>query len=198
MPVKEALPQHYWSQCVTHCGDLVDKACGPVSLANMLVLMRVKGLSAVTPRRILKIAVNKNLFDAGGLPPGSLQKLCEDVTSPSGLSAQFHELCRPSDIEAGTLLYVNASALMNVQEGAVQMLESTHDNSHIVMVESVMADATLVVINPDRRRTKKGFTRDMWGRMYVPRVNLENVWRATRFDGTPVVRGAILFEVTSQ
>ena len=77
---------------------------------------------------------------------------------------------------------------MNVQEGAMQMLESTHDNSHIIMVESVMADSTLVVINPDRRRTKKGFTRDMWGRMYVPRVNLENVWRATRFDGTPIVR----------
>ena len=72
----------------------------------------------------------------------------------------------------------------------MQFEDSEHD-SHIVLVEAISDDGTVVVINPDRRRNGKGFVSDKWGRMKISPASLGSVWQSARADGTYTVRAAI-------
>jgi hypothetical protein len=79
-------------------------------------------------------------------------------------------------------MYVKSIPLLNAQGGVAY--EDAEQDSHVVMVEAIQPDGVIVVINPDRRRSGKGFTADKWGRMTIGPDQLADVWCTTRVDGT--------------
>ena len=130
----------YYSQDVKTCGELVDVACGPISLLNAMAMMGVE----VGVPEVLQAA--RKYLDAGGLSPGALAALAEGIGQPFGIGARALQPCRAEAVVPGSLLFVSAQALVNAQ-GAVEF-ESTIPDAHnvIVAVENVESDGTLVVI----------------------------------------------------
>ena len=86
-------------------------------------------------------------------------------------------------------MYVNSIALKNAQ-GGVQFEDAKYD-SHIVMVESIES-TSIVVINPDCRRSGSGFRHDLWGRMRISQLHLAKVWMSTREGGTRTCKASVL------
>ena len=184
----------YFSQNRETCGDDVDKACGPVSLANSLVLKASSMWSPCLPGHMLDMASapplhHRRLRDRPGINPYELCALSAAAGQSDGLQATLREPCKLSELEPGDLMYVNSIALKNAQ-GGVQFEDAMHD-SHIVMVESI--DSTsIIVINPDCRRSGSGFRHDLWGRMRIAHAHLDQVWMTTRVDGTRTSKAAVL------
>ena len=121
-----------------------------------------------------------------GLSPSSLRDLCIFMCGPMGYSVELVHDCK---LAPGMLMYVRSVALLN-EQGGVQFEDSEHD-SHIVLVEALLDDGTVVVINPDRRRNGKGFVSDKWGRMKISPASLGSVWQSARADGTYTERAAV-------
>ena len=69
-------------------------------------------------------------------------------------------------------MYVSSIALKNAQ-GGVQYEDAEYD-SHVVMVESIESTG-IVVINPDCRKSGRGFRHDIWGRMRISHLHLDKV-----------------------
>lgn len=181
----------YLSQNRGTCGDDVETACGPVSLANSLVL-RASSMATPNLPGILLLASTPalgRLCDRGGISPEELCALSATVGLPYGLHARVCEPCEVSELEAGDLMYVSSIALKNAQ-GAVQFEDAQYD-SHIVMVERIEA-TTIVVINPDCRKCGSGYRHDVWGRMRISVSDVDNVWKSTRIDGTHTCKAAVL------
>ena len=173
----------YYSQDVETCGARLDLACGAVSLANAMLLL---GSKTPTPQEVITRGTELKSFDMCGLSPSSLRDLCIFMCGPMGYTVELVHNCQ---LAPGMLMYVRSVALLNAQ-GGVQFEESEHD-SHIVLVEAISDDGTVVVINPDRRRNGNGFVSDMWGRMKISPAALGSVWQSARADGTYTVRTAI-------
>ena len=75
------------------------------------------------------------------------------------------------------LLYVSSVELMNAQ--GCDQFELPVQDSHVVMLEKVRRNGTLVVINPDRKLNPHTgeFIEDTWGRMLIPKSAIEQVWK---------------------
>ena len=181
----------YKSQSNESCGSNVDQACGAVSLINALIHLDATLVDKLIPEKVIAIATKLDLFDGGGLPPAALTLLCAHVCNETGYTVTFHETCASSDLSPGMLLYVSSVELMNVQ-GRDQFELPTQD-SHVVMLEKVHRNGTLVVINPDRKlNTRTGeFIQDAWGRMSIPKSSIEQVWKTVGHDNTRTTRCAI-------
>ena len=100
------------------------------------------------------------------------------------------------DLAVGSLMYVRSAELLNVQEKngrKRKKAQESEKDSHVVLVESIKENGTIVVINPDRapKKSGSGFLESQWGRMSIPPESLEKVWQSTRFDGTRTKRSAI-------
>ena len=113
------------------------------------------------------------------------------VASGATYTATFHETCATSLLTPGMLLYVSSVELMNAQ--GCDQFELPAQDSHVVMLEKVRRNGTLVVINPDRKlNTPTGeFLEDTWGRMLIPKSTIEQVWKTVRHDNTTTRRCAI-------
>ena len=180
----------YYSQDVETCGARLDLACGAVSLANAMLLLGSPKLNTPTPLEVITTGTELKSFDMCGLSPSSLRDLCIFMCGPMGYSVELVHDCK---LAPGMLMYVRSVALLN-EQGGVQFEDSEHD-SHIVMVEALSDDGTVVVINPDRRRNGKGFVSDKWGRMKISPASLGSVWQSARADGTYTVRAAISIKI---
>ena len=174
----------YYSQDEETCGASVDLACGAVSLANAMILLGSP--NPPTPLEVITTGTELKSFDLCGLSPSSLQDLCKHICGPMGYSVELVHNCK---LAPGMLMYVRSVALLN-EQGGVQFEDSEHD-SHIVLVEALSDDGTVVVINPDRRRNGKGFVSDKWGRMKISPASLGGVWQSARADGTYTERAAV-------
>ena len=181
----------YMSQSTETCGSQVEQACGPVSLINALIHMDAKLAGKLIPEEVIAIANKLCLFDGGGLPPAKFAQLCVHVCSQWGYTATFHETCSVSLLTPGMLLYVSSVELMNAQ--GCDQFELPMQDSHVVMLEKVRRNGTLVVINPDRKlNTRTGeFLEDTWGRMLIPQSAIEQVWKTIRHDNTTTRRCSI-------
>jgi hypothetical protein len=195
MSKRRKLSTKYFSQDPTSCGDDVETACGPVSLANSLVGRACPG-RIVTPARFIHIAFSTRpdlgrLRDRLGMSPSELCALSAIVGQSHGLQAKLREPCSVEELARGDLMYVKSVALKNAQ-GGVQFEAAEYD-SHIVMVESFERNA-IVVINPDCRKSGRGFRHDGFGRMRIPLVPelLNEVWCSLRRDGIKTTRAAVL------
>ena len=181
----------YISQNTGTCGSHVEQACGPVSLINALILMDAKLAGKLIPEEVIAIANKLCLFDGGGLPPAKFAQLCVHVCSQWGYTATFHETCSVSLLTPGMLLYVSSVELMNAQ--GCDQFELPMQDSHVVMLEKVRHNGTLVVINPDRKLNSRTgeFIEDTWGRMLIPKSSMEQVWKTVRHDNTRTTHCAI-------
>ena len=181
----------YMSQSTETCGSQVEQACGPVSLINALIHMDAKLAGKLIPEEVIAIANKLCLFDGGGLPPAKFAQLCVHVCSQWGYTATFHETCSVSLLTPGMLLYVSSVELMNAQ--GCDQFELPMQDSHVVMLEKVRHNGTLVVINPDRKLNSRTgeFIEDTWGRMLIPKSSMEQVWKTVRHDNTRTTHCAI-------
>ena len=181
----------YMSQSTETCGSQVEQACGPVSLINALIHMDAKLAGKLIPEEVIAIANKLCLFDGGGLPPAKFAQLCVHVCSQWGYTATFHETCSVSLLTPGMLLYVSSVELMYAQ--GCDQFELPMQDSHVVMLEKVRHDGTLVVINPDRKLNSRTgeFIEDTWGRMLIPKSSMEQVWKTVRHDNTRTTHCAI-------
>ncbi len=159
-------------------------------------------LKTPTPLELISTCTELELFDEGGLSPKNLYALCEkallNMTDLTGVTVKASDNGRTEDLAKGSLMYVRSAELLNVQEknGKRKNQEDSHESeedSHVVLVESIMRNGTIVVINPDRARKESGsgFLESQWGRMKIPPESLEKVWQSTRFDRTRTKRSAI-------
>ena len=176
-----------------------------MSLANCLQVLFPR-LKTPTPLELISTCTELKLFDEGGLSPKNLYALCErallNMTGLSGATVKA-SLSPAGDLAVGSLMYVRSAELLNVQEKngrkrkkPQKSEEDSHENeedSHVVLVESITENGTIVVINPDRapKESGSGFLESQWGRMSIPPESLEKVWQSTRFDGTRTNRSAI-------
>ena len=186
-----AVPVIYFSQNKDSCGEDVEKACGPVSLANSLKY-RAKEGKDTTPKEIIYLASGSHagpLRDRPGLSPHELCALGTTVGQAHGITAMLSHPCKASELAAGDLMYVGSIPLKNAQ-GGVQY-ENAEFDSHIVMVERIEPEC-VIVIDPDCRKCGTGFRHDKWGRMRIPFVELDTVWMTTRNDQTKTKRAAVL------
>ena len=181
----------YISQNTGTCGSHVEQACGPVSLINAMIHLGGELAGKLIPKKVIAIAKQLCLFDGGGLPPAKFAQLCEHVSSQWGYTATFHETCAASLLTPGMLLYVSSVELMNAQ--GCDQFELPVQDSHVVMLEEVRHNGTLVVINPDRRLNSRTgeFIEDTWGRMLIPKSSIEQVWKTVRHDNTRTTHCAI-------
>ena len=181
----------YISQSTHTCGSHVEQACGPVSLINALIHLDTKLTGKLIPEEVIAIAKHLCLFDGGGLPPAKFAQLCVHVCSKWGYTATFHETCAASLLTPGMLLYVSSVELMNAQ--GCDQFELPVQDSHVVMLEEVRHNGTLVVINPDRKLNLRNgeFIEDTWGRMLIPKSSIEKVWKTVRHDNTRTTHCAI-------
>jgi hypothetical protein len=189
---RKALPAPvYFSQNKDSCGEDVEKACGPVSLANSLKY-RAKEGKYTTPKEVINLASESlagPLRERPGLSPHELCALGTIVGQAHGITAMLSHPCKASELAAGDLMYVGSIPLKNAQ-GGVQY-ENAEFDSHIVMVERIEPEC-VIVINPDCRKCGTGFRHDKWGRMRIPFVELDTVWTTTRNDQTKTKRAAVL------
>ena len=175
----------YYGQDKETCGHHVDVACGPVSLANSL-LMRGHD---VDPKELCNAVVGPTLNHRLGLRPTELRQLSKDAGINFGISAHLAEPCSFEVLQAGDLIYINSVGLKNLQGG--YEYEASEYDSHIVVVEHV-SRTSLTVINPDCKKVGKGFTHDSWGRMKIPAKKLDSIWSTTRSDGFTTKKAAVL------
>ena len=185
----------YFSQNAQTCGTFKEKACAVVSLANALRRLVPPALKPPTPLEIIQKCTKNDLFDSGGISPLALNDLCKLYQKDlPGLTVDYiaHPTAQARNLARGALMYVNSVALLNAQ-GVCQYETSTKDNSHVVFVEDILEDGTVVVINPDRAQEESGsgFSKSQWGRMRIPQPSLESVWQSVRFDGNKTTRCAI-------
>ena len=175
----------YFSQDVETCvSDNVDYACGLVSLANSLLLLR--GVSR-SPQEILKELPPPSLAVRRGLPPEEICALvacCDD-----GIDATVASPCLVHQLRPGDLMFVSSVVLKNIQ-GGCQYEESPAD-THIVMVERSTPKG-ITVINPDCRKYGRGFKHHTCGRMCITKGNLRHVWKTTGTGGHNTIRAAVL------
>jgi hypothetical protein len=189
----------FFSQNEVSCGADVETACGPVSLANALLLHSSTSMpppslyTHISLTEVLRLASTPPLLKLSerlGISGDELCALGNLVATPYGLQAEFIQHCTLSQLNPGDLIYVGSIPLKNAQ-GGVQFEEADYD-SHVVMVEATQPDA-VVVINPDCRRSGRGFMHNNYGRMVLPASSLDKVWMTTRADGTRTCKAAVLF-----
>jgi hypothetical protein len=183
----------YYSQDERACGEDVEWACGPVTLANSLILLGLASYHHQVPpssiiQRVKSGKGPKEVKKRVGMAPYELRDLAMLFVEPE-LVATLQHPCSVDDLRRGDLIYVNSIALKNAQ-GGVQYEDSVVD-SHIVLVERVSSEGVFV-INPDCRRSGTGFQHNKWGRMVIKIDLLEQVWQSTREDGSTTVRAAVL------
>ena len=189
----------YFSQNPETCGEEYGKSCGVVSLANCLRRLLPSTLPTPTPLDIIKKCTQLSLFDEEGLPPNNLYVLCDQYKrSISGLTVEYSAgpLTGPKiSLTRGALMYVNSLELLNAQGG--NQVPTSQEDSHVVFVEDILSDGTVVVINPDRAKdgSEEGFSENQWGRMEIPEASLERVWQSMRRDGTKTTRCAIFLVI---
>lgn len=196
LAVTEKTMIEYFSQDTQTCGAFEGKACAVVSLANALRRLVPAALNPPTPLDIIKKCEKNDLFDFGGLSPMNLHALCRIyLLSFPGLSVEYitSPTARAKDLAPGALMYVRSLALLNAQGGDQCPTSENEKDSHVVFVESISEDGTVMVINPDRalKESASGFVKSQWGRMKIPQACLESVWKSVRFDGTKTTRCAI-------
>jgi hypothetical protein len=162
-----------------------------VSLVNALIHLDAKLAGKLIPEEVIAIAKQLCLFDGGGLSPAKFAQLCVHVCSQWGYTATFHETCAASLLTPGMLLYVSSVELMNAQ--GCDQFELPVQDSHVVMLEKVRRNGTLVVINPDRKLNPHTgeFIEDTWGRMLIPKSSIEQAWKTVRHDNTTTRHCAI-------
>jgi hypothetical protein len=188
---------NYFSQNRETCGDGVETACGPVSLANSLLTLRASSMPPPSLPDIICLASTPTLGrlrDSFGIGPEELCALSAKAGMTYGLHARVVEPCDVSELEAGDLMYVSSIALKNAQ-GCVQF-EDAKTDSHIVMVERIEPN-TITVINPDCRRCGHGFQNNKWGRMHISKYDVDKVWMSTRGNGTHTCKAAVLLRGSS-
>ena len=182
---------NYYSQNKQFCGDAVEKACGPVSLANSLLLLNQDSsqvpcsqASLPTPGQIIFAVSNPPMKDkplpAPPLEPWDLTHLAQALLPWPGraVNRMAHD---PMVFCPGDLVYVDRVRLLNCQ-GKTQY-EEAKTSAQIVTVESRSPEG-LIVINPGSRIWGRGFRRDMCGSMFIPARQLRSVTHCTLADGT--------------
>jgi len=196
IPESEPRYRNYFSQDWDTCGEAIEIASGPVSLANSL-MWRVGYGGMRTPLSLIHLAWGAFLpREAVGLSPVELCALSAIAARPYGLRAQVCEPCDDKQLAAGDMIYVNSIAMKNGHNqgrGSGVQYEDAEPNSHIVMVETI-TPTTIYVINPDCRGGgyRGSFRADIWGRMLIHRNDLDKIWNCTRSDGTRLCRAAVL------
>ena len=133
------------------------------------------------------------ILDDAGCPPAKLLRAATQLGKPLGLTARLDHPCTRGALRRGSIMFVRGVALKNAQ--GVNQYEDALQDSHVVVVEEVLATG-LVVINPDCRQCGRGFTHDRWGRMCIPHAKLDEVWQSTRPDASTTKRAAIILNLT--
>ena len=125
------------------------------------------------------------MFDGGGLSPSALFALCKHALGKmTGVTVEISN--GPAEnLAPGSLMYVNSLELLNAQGRKKFKTRKNEKDSHVVLVEEILRNGTIVVINPDQalNESGSGFSEYKWGRMNIPRESLASVWQSTRWDG---------------
>ena len=178
----------YASQCEASCGEMLEQACGPISLYNSLM---IHGIDCTTST----IMADFKSVQVGRGPGMSPEQLLAFALRTCPNASLVHP-AKNSDLVPGAIIYVNSTELLlscAKPSAAVASEEKKPDeqwDSHIVTVEST-SSIGVVVINPDARRCGRGFKYDLWGRMTIPWNQLDAVWQSTRHDKTATKRALV-------
>ena len=185
---------NYYSQNKQFCGDEVERACGPVALANSLLLLNQDSsqvpcsqASLPTPGQIIFAVSNPPMKDkplpGPRLEPWDLTHLAQALLPWPGraVNRMAHD---PMVFCPGDLVYVDRVRLLNCQ-GKTQY-EEAKTSAQIVTVESTSPEG-LTVINPGSRIWGRGFRRDMCGSMFHSRASAPecHALHPCRRNGTP-------------
>ena len=131
----------YFSQNTETCGELVDKACGVVSLANCLRLLFPSALKNPTPLELISTCKDSKLFDKEGLSPAALYALCQRVAGEmTGVTVEMSSNGQFENLAPGSLMYVNSLQLLNAQ--GRKKVQTSKKDSHVVLVEEILPDET--------------------------------------------------------
>ena len=165
-----------------------------MSLANCLRLLFPSAVENPTPLELIRTCKDANLFDGGGLSPSALFALCQHAGGKmTGVTVEISPKGRAENLAPGSLMYVNSLELLNAQGRNKFKTRKNEKDSHVVLVEEILRNGTIVVINPDQalNESGSGFLESHWGRMNIPFDSLEKVWQSKRFDQTTTTRCAI-------
>jgi hypothetical protein len=183
--------ERYFSQNVEMCPYDFDIACGPVTLANALLLTH--GIRA-EPKRLLDIARRIGIITTGtsGLHLKALSRIALYVVGARPL--QQVTIRSVWDLKPGDIFLVNGVSLKNAHSKLHNMCNFEEaSGNHFAMVEEVQK-THVTVINPDTRPCDEGCLYDaskpctcykdgMWGRMTLTICDMTRLMGLNRPTG---------------